>query len=78
MNEFAYGHGYGFGPVGIIFWILIIGLIVWAVSQFAGQGRSGRGDSGNSDPLEILKRRYAQGEIDKPEYEQRRRDLKQD
>ncbi len=76
-----WGWGYGgwanwmgwLGPlVMIAFWALIIVggvfLIRFLVRQ--GQGR-GRDDS----PLEILKRRYAQGEISKEEYEEKRRDL---
>lgn len=74
MNNFGYGHGFGFGPVGILFWILIIGLVIWAFGQFSRQA----GKRTANDPLDILKRRYARGEIDKEEYEQRRRDLEQD
>ena len=43
----------------------------------AASGIRNRGDQTTnvSDPLEILKRRYARGEIDKTEYESKRRDL---
>lgn len=74
MNDFAYGHGFGFAPLGMIFWILIIGLVIWAFGQFPRQG----GGSADNDPLDILKRRYARGETDKGEYEQRRRGLEQE
>ena len=58
---------FGFGWLWIIlFWGLIIGLIVWAVSRF-----SRRDDSKSKDShVEIAKERYAKGEISKEEYGQ--------
>ena len=66
---------YGFmGGFMWIFWILvIIGLVIlikWIVQSNKLSG-SRIGDSS----LEILKKRYAQGEIDKQEFEQKKRDL---
>jgi len=74
-----WGWGYGgwanwmgwLGPlVMIAFWALIITGGVFLIRFLVRQGRA-RADS----PLEILKRRYAQGEISKEEYEEKRRDL---
>ncbi len=64
------GFGMGFGW---ILWIAIIALIVFLVWQYLRQDKN-LGDSQNS-PLEILKQRYAKGEIDKEEYEEKKRDL---
>jgi len=64
------GFGMGFGG---ILWIAIIALIVFLVWQYLRQDKN-LGDSQNS-PLEILKQRYAKGEIDKEEYEEKKRDL---
>jgi len=64
------GFGMGFGG---ILWITIIALIVFLVWQYLRQDKN-LGDSQNS-PLEILKQRYAKGEIDKEEYEEKKRDL---
>ena len=64
------GFGMGFGG---ILWIAIIALIVFLVWQYLGQDKN-LGNSKNS-PLEILKQRYARGEIDKEEYEEKKRDL---
>ncbi len=78
-----YGWGMGaFGWIGmILFWILIIlGIIYLARTLELGKG-SGAGrsesstDSSRDAALEILRERYARGEIDREEYEQRRRDL---
>ncbi len=64
------GFGMGFGW---ILWIAIIALIVFLVWQYLRQDKT-LGGSKNS-PLEILKQRYAKGEVDKEEYEEKKRDL---
>ena len=61
-----------------IFWIVVLGAIIWAVVAAArGTGQSGGSDSGShsESSLEILKRRYARGEINKAEYEEKKKDL---
>lgn len=66
---------WGFGP-GLIFmvllWILIIAgiviLIKWLVRK------TGRGDDGKS-ASEILKERYARGEIDEKEFEEKKKNI---
>jgi putative membrane protein len=69
--------GYGtmfFMPIlGIVF----LGLIIWAiVALVRGVGESrGTGSSMSDSALEILKRRYARGEINKEEYEEKKKDL---
>ncbi len=70
------GAGGGMGGVMILFWIIVI---VALVLLFSGifTGRSGtRGDTRQEpDALQILKRRYASGEIDKTQFEAMRKDL---
>ena len=63
-----------------IFWIVVLGLIIWAViAALHRPGESGRtvqkADSPTDSSMDILKRRYAQGEIDKEEYEAKKKDL---
>jgi putative membrane protein len=62
----------GFGWLGILttvlFWAGVILLVVWAVRN---TGASQRPTSG-PDALEILKQRYARGEISRDEFEQGR------
>ncbi|MBI4786315.1 MAG: SHOCT domain-containing protein [Chloroflexi bacterium] len=83
----GYGaQGFGFNPLGAIlslaFWALIIGgvvlLVVWlARSATAGQ-LAGRGSSSapsGDAALDILKTRYARGEITKEQFDAIRRDL---
>jgi putative membrane protein len=57
----------------LLFWILvIIGIVVLVKWLMEKDKRTS--DSGEN-PLEILKRRYARGEIDWEEFEQKKRDL---
>jgi putative membrane protein len=68
--------GNGMGIVMILFWIVLLVALVLVVSGAASGIRNrGSGTSENPDALEILRRRYAKGEIDKAEYETKRRDL---
>ncbi len=63
-----------FGPVFMIaLWALIAVGIVFFIRYMIRAGRSGR--LGENDVLEILKRRYARGEITKEEFDQKRKDL---
>lgn len=61
----------------IIFWVLIIAgivyLIRWSFNQSGGTG--GQPSARGQTPLEILKERYAKGEIDKKEFEEKKKDL---
>ena len=72
-----------FGGFGWIFMLVFWGLIIWVIVSLV-RGGFGRGhmcghDHGDSSheksPLEILKERYAKGEIDKKEFEERKKDL---
>ena len=68
------GHWYYGGGV---MWLLWIVLIIGAVIVFLNLvGRGNSTPTGkNESALDILKKRYARGEIDMEEYEQRRDEL---
>lgn len=57
----------------LLFWILVILGIIVLVKWLLEKDK--RMSEGGENPLEILKRRYARGEIDREEFEQKKRDL---
>ena len=69
----GWGAGMLWGPLAWIFWLGIVVVVVLLVQRFAS-GLGNRDKSAN-EALEILKNRYARGEITKEEYESMRRDL---
>lgn len=63
--------GYGFLPMGLIWLLLLVAavvLVVWLV------GRAGGGGQGDG-ALEILRQRYARGELDREEFERMKEEL---
>ena len=72
----GWGMGWFGGIFMIIFWILIlVGLVL--VIRWLIQSTSKKGDIGQrgSRAIDILKERYARGEIDKAQFEDMKRDL---
>ena len=69
--------GFGWGWFMPVFMIIFWGLIIWGiVALVRGVGAPGSADSLKGDSaLDILKRRYARGEIGKEEFESRKKDL---
>ena len=81
MGPGAMMGGWGMGWFGmifmIVFWGLIIVALVFLIKWLAGATRGGSqpSGSGKSNALDILKERYARGEIDKTEFEEKKKDL---
>jgi len=74
------GLGWGGWLLGsmmmLLFWGGSIGLVFLAIRAFIGSSQKQPGDLTSSETaLGILKKRYARGEIDKDEYEAKRRDI---
>lgn len=66
-------HGF-MGGYMWFFWILVIVGLVFLIKWVFQQNRPSD-QKPEENALEILKKRYARGEIDKEEYEQKRKDL---
>lgn len=70
-------EGMGWGWIGLgmvhmlLFWVLVI-LGIVALLRWLG---SGSGGNSSSRPLDILKERYARGELNREQYEQMKREL---
>lgn len=87
MNMMWGGMNFGFMPLGgfswifmIFWWALIIAGIVALIKWLTSQSRISHGyekpvSPADKFPLEILKERYAKGEIDVKEFEDKKKDL---
>lgn len=83
VQERAYEWGWGMHPMMwgawgfgmmfmmVLFWVLVIIGIVLAIRWLTNQDRERPSDSA----VEVLRQRYARGEIDKEEFEAKKRDL---
>lgn len=67
------GYGIWGSIVMFVFWIAVIVGIVFLVKWIIDQSRTNQ--RRDESPLEILKRRYAEGEITKEEFEEKKGDL---
>jgi putative membrane protein len=61
----------GMGGWMFLWWVLVIVIIVGTLSFFVRQGKLIREKSA----LDILKERYARGELSKQEFEEKKRDI---
>lgn len=59
----------------LIFWVVVIALIVWGVIALGKRGNSASGTTEKRTPLDIVKERYARGDISKEEFDQVKKDL---
>jgi len=82
VQERAYDWGWGMHPmwgvwgigmmlIMLLFWGLVIVGVVLGIRWLVSQGKESRSDSA----LEILRQRYARGEINKEEFEAKKKDL---
>lgn len=75
-DGWGWGHMFFGSFMMLLFWGALIVLVVLAVRWFGhGSTRVDEKSSGGSRALEILEERFARGEIDKEEFEERRRTL---
>ncbi len=72
----GWSHGLWFGGYGmILLWIIVAIGIVWLIRALIGPGRHHPTNHRSDSSLEILKRRYAAGEISRKEFERKKHDI---
>lgn len=71
-----YGFGYGYG--GVLMWIIFL-IVVGFLIYFAvrSQRTKGQPPTPHESHLDILKKRYAKGEITREDYERMKKDLQE-
>lgn len=77
MYNLFYGHMFDWGFGGImmlVFWGAIIWFIVWLVKEHKEESDKNN-SSHDKSAMDILKERYAKGEINKEEFEEKKKDL---
>ena len=75
MGSMGWGWGWGMlGAVHMVLWWVLIILGIAVLAKWLFGGASG-GERTGGRALEVLKERYARGEIGKDEFEQKKRDL---
>lgn len=78
MHDYwMYGNGYGAWDFvwNLFMMALVVVVIIFLVRYLVRTPKTGT--EGRNEAIEILKKRYAQGEIDKKEYEDKLKDLNQ-
>lgn len=71
-----YGCGFGYGYGGMFMWILFL-IILGVAIYFIVQSTKSKNVSGQSQEtlLDVIKKRYAQGEITKEEFDRMKKEL---
>lgn len=78
-------HGWGYGMRGFfgggmlmmgIFWLVIIGLVIYVVRNRNNFTTNNQQFESKEDPVEIARKRYAKGEISKEEFQEIKNELK--
>jgi len=72
----GWNSGGGMGSLGWlgmgVFWLILLGLIVWLVVRLLPDSGSGRARSTGDSALDILDRRLANGQMDLPSWQAQR------
>lgn len=71
--DYGWGLGFGFGWIFLLFfWLLLILGVVYLIKLIGGSTRRGEREK---TALDILKKRYAKGEVSREEFEKIKEDL---
>jgi putative membrane protein len=75
MMGWGCGMGWPWPIMMLVFWIAVIAGIVFIMRRLALSANRGRGGAPEESALDILKKRYAKGEVSKDEYDRIRKDI---
>lgn len=70
-------HMWGGAGLGMFFWVLLWLAVIVLAAVGLIKLLQGEGKSAKKSPIDIVKERYAKGEIDKKEYERLSKDLQE-
>lgn len=62
----------------MFFWIILIVGVIWTIWYFGKEGKTFLFENQNDEAIDILKQRFARGEIEEEEYEERKAVLEED
>jgi putative membrane protein len=60
----------------LFYWVLLVGLVAWVVGKLTGRKKKEAVTPASRDPLDIVKERYARGEISEEQFERMKKDLR--
>ena len=69
-HHFSAGFGWVMVALMVIFWGVIIALAIWGIKRLSKNSSGSK-----SNALEIVRERYARGEINKEQFEELKKDL---
>lgn len=72
--DWFFGGGFFMLLFMLVFWALIIAGAVWLI-RYIAHGNPSSGTLGTKSALDVLKERYVKGEIDKSEFEAKKKDI---
>jgi len=79
MDMYHYGHGWGFGGgmwfLTILFWVVVIGGIIFIAKGFVSSGKNNLTPPPDDSAITILEKRYARGEIDDATFKRMKKEL---
>ncbi len=76
-SDWGWGHMVFGSFMMVIFWALVIAATVLVVRSFIGRSHSGEDQPPRNSALEILRERYARDELDREEFDERKRQLEE-
>jgi putative membrane protein len=77
MMNWGYG-GWAMGIINIIFWVAVIIGVVYLIKWLSSSSKQSTQETKRGDnALDILRERYAKGEINREEFEEKKKVLKE-